>query len=232
MPRPTTGTSLARARSDTTTREIIEMAGGRDALEEALELTGANPQGAEPFDVLLSRMRDPSPQFTGQSLTQLAAGAGINRLQLFELIGRRDAALAVFLSRRKHLADVLDDIGEDAKTTIVKCRNCEGKGIVDGQMSAADRRDAEALAGSGIDLELQPPEEQDCDDCNGTGRLRKLGDAESRKMFLKVHGFDKGAGGGPSINSINVGVQVRNDGGGMNKPEPVTIKVERLLDGG
>ena len=215
---------LARPRSDLAMREVIDQAGGTEALEEALELTGANPLGDNPVDVMLSYLRDPA--FASYAPTTLAQKAGLSRLELFDLLGKRDVALAVFNSRCKHLAKVLDDIGEDSKTRIVKCRNCDGKGQV--ALEGADLSTARGLVESGIDIDLVQP----CPDCDGSGKLRKIGDAKSRDQFLKIHGFDKGAGGAPTINTLNVGVQVKNDNGGNgNKSEPITVRVEKLLEG-
>lgn len=227
MPRSTS--VVRRPRADMTTREIIEMAGGREALEEALELVGADPQGQHPVDALLARLRDPT--YADHSPTQLAASVGISRAQIHDLLGKRDVAIAVFMSRRKHLADVLDDIGEDAKTRIVTCRNCGGAGWTLGPLATdQDRKDAAALRLTGVDLEFDDALKADCDDCDGTGVLRKLGDPDSRKLFLKVHGFDKSAGGAPPIGNLQIGVQVNNPMQGKQS-EPITVKVERLLGG-
>lgn len=214
---------LARPRSDLAMREVINQAGGTEALEEACELAGADPLGDKPLDVLLSYLRDPA--FANHAPTTLAQKAGLSRLELFDLLGKRDVALAVFNSRRKHLAAVLDDIGEDSRTLIVRCRNCEGKGMV--ALSKDELATAQQLIESGIDIDLVQP----CPDCDGSGKLRKLGDGKSRDQFLKIHGFDKGGAAviSPTFN-VGVGVQVKN-GSDSNKPEPITVRVEKLLEG-
>lgn len=230
----TTPTSLipARARGDLVTREVLEMAGGREALEEALELVGADPHGTNPTDVMLSRLRDPA--FAGHSLTEMAKASGLTRIELYDLLGKRDTALAIFMSRRRHLHDVLEDIGEDAKSTVINCKGCGGSGEIPPSADAIRLQEAEIehLRSMNINIDPQPLEATVCEDCNGLGKLRKIGDADARKLFLKVHGLDKSGAGGPTINNLNVGVQVKNDNRSANQPEPVTVKVERYLDGG
>lgn len=220
-----------RGRNELATREVLEEAGGREALEEALELSGADPMGSNPIDSLLAKLRDTN--FATHSLTELARPCGLSRVDLFELLGKRDVALAVFMSRRKHFAAVLDDIGEDSLSRMVLCRTCNGEQTLQPEPDPADVRDANTLKLQGIEVEVTMPDPVSCPDCNGVGYLRKIGDAQARSLFMKLHGFDKGGAGSinPTFN-IGVGVQVRNDNSGKPQQEPINVKVERLLDGG
>jgi hypothetical protein len=233
MPKSTTTQlTTARGRDDLATRDVIETAGGLPALEEALELAGANPSGEDPIDILLSQLRDPA--FASRTPTELARQCGLSRLELHDLLGKRAVALAIFESRHKHLGRVIDDIGEDALSTVVNCKGCGGKGSIPLAYEQVKLIEAQAqeLRDAGIHVDDPNTGPVTCEDCNGIGKLRKIGDAEARKLFFKLHGFDRPA---PAVvNNVTTNTQINNNnhGRGLNGVEPVTVTVERILDGG
>lgn len=228
--RPVNASMLqTRGSKDLVFREILEA--HRDDLSDALELEASefaakcNPDddpGLSPAAVMLSMMQSGEPHFTQMSLTEMMKQAGLNKLDIMNLMRKKDLAYAMFLSSR-HLGQVLDDIGEDAKSTIISCKNCGG----DGKSPDAKAAVAE-LAHQGIEIDEENIEA--CEDCSGVGKLRKIGDPDSRKMFLEMHGIRKTGGGAGAGLNLNVGVQVNNQQ--KEEKAPVTLTVQKLLDGG
>jgi hypothetical protein len=236
----------ARPRQDFKTRDLLDNTVGRDSLEEALEFQSAiDGDEFAPAAVMLSRLRDPA--FGNESITKIMRDAGLMLPELLDMLRKRDIAIAMARSGQ-HIGDVLEDISIDAKSQTIVCRACGGEGTIitgDGTeellmieaQRARDLKEAAELRELGIDvpvptmdddIPLEPePTTAVCDDCNGIGHLRKIGDADARKLFLGVHGLGQKSGA-PAV-VVNNNTQINNNGG-KSAAESITSKVQKILD--
>jgi len=62
-----------------------------------------------------------------------------------------------------HLPDIMEDVAEDARTRVSMCRNCDGLGRMEDQ-----------------------PEFPLCPICDGSGKVRKIGDHRSRELVFEA----------------------------------------------
>jgi hypothetical protein len=232
-----------RARDDHSARRLLDEDVGRESLEEALEFhTFVDKDEFAPAAVMLSRLRDPA--FADQSITTIMRDSGLLLTDVLDMLRKRDVALAVASSGR-HMGDILNDIAIDAKSQVVTCRGCAGEGVIvvsDGaddyeqamEQYKKDLADAAELRATGISIDdpQPPPDELEpitevCEDCDGAGHLRKIGDSDARKLFLGVHGL--GQKSGPQT-AVTINTQVNNTNTGDKGPESVTSRVQKILD--
>jgi hypothetical protein len=83
--------------------------------------------------------------------------------------------------------DAVTDMGKDARTFVMKCLLCNGKGT-----KVMDRMEGERLS--------------PCPDCEGRGEIRLIGDPTSRKLILATAGLiDKAGKGFAQQININAG---------------------------
>lgn len=180
------------------------------------------------------------PENANDSVVDIMRECGIVLPELMAILRQRDIALAITGSS-KHVVDVLEDIAVDAKSRYVRCRECRGAGTVEPEEAEYDEPSEDdsiaraELAALGIALpepSTEPSAPIPCPDCEGTGWLRKIGDAESRKMFLEIHGLRRtGAGGaGNTLNlTMQQGVKVAPDQG-ATKIETITDRIQKIID--
>ena len=180
---------------------------GNDRISEALQFAAAGNEESQAH-ALWARMHD--PVFADLSPNRLMRESGLTIVDILTMIRNRDIALGLADSGR-HIAGILDDMGVESRSRMVPCEHC-----------SAERRDADLLRAQGVDIGSLP----ECQWCDGKGKLMIPGVQESRKIFLKAQGVLKdGSGAG---NVVNVGVQVNPE---KPKAEPITIRVQKILDG-
>lgn len=191
---------------------------GRDQLVEVL--TAITPEGdaglQTPQGRLLAYLGDHS--FDGFSLTRLARDAGLLLNEIVDLTCNYHIAMGRIAAAR-HVPQVLDDIGEDAKTRLVPCMKCGSTGKELGD--ELDPELLEILGDSAI-----PADAPDCGYCNGSGHLRQIGDSDSRKILLETLGLTNKRG---PVVAIQKNTQINNYGGGR-PPEDAAITVQKILD--
>ena len=194
----------------------LEASVPRVELEQAL---AASP--SERAQTLFAMLCDPA--FRKSSLPTLAAKVGLRYTDVLKLIRdyRMDQGL---LRMTDHLPAVMEDVAIDSKSSVVTCPSCEGLGEV---------------WKYGKDGEPLPDSNKLCVTCDGAGKLRKVGDADARKLMfepLKLTGqrgplvaaqFNVGTGGGGSIESeveaVESALSVRPDAA-LIDVVPVTAK--------
>lgn len=118
------------------------------------------------------------PRWRDLSLERQCAEAGVSAVELARMVS--DLALSTALiASSKHIADVVNGVGESAKPLIVTCDLCLGLRDGDGQpttIEVAHPRDAAAK------LKI------DCPKCGGIGRTRRDANPRAVETFLKLHG--------------------------------------------
>ena len=119
-----------------------------------------------------------------KSLPQLAKECGLSYAQVLQAItrGRLDQGM---LRMSAHVPQVMEDVAIDAKSRVVTCATCHGLGHVE-----TIKKDGEVI-------------DNVCDVCDGVGKLRKIGDADSRKLMFETLRLT-GRGNGPAV-QVNVG---------------------------
>jgi len=188
-------------------RDIFQALG--DArISEAL-LFAASGNEASPAYALWARMHD--QEFSKLSRNTLMRESGLNIADILAMVHNKDVALGIAESG-KHIAGILEDMGIESRSQIVSCEHCESARVAAGELGA-----------KGIDVGEIP----ECDWCGGSGRMMRPGNQDSRKLFLEVHGLRKQGGG----STVNVGVKVDTGKPQNGGPEPITAKVQRILDG-
>lgn len=83
----------------------------------------------------------------------------------------------VMMSR--HIPRVMEDLAIDSLSREKTCPMCEGKGV---KVYGSPRKDE--VSGETIE-----PLAENCKECKGTGQVRVLGDAASRKMVMEATGL-------------------------------------------
>src|SRR5215472_13271022 len=113
------------------------------------------------------------PSMSKFSLPTIARRCGVQYTQLLKLITqhRLDQGL---LAMSAHVPQVLEDVAVDAKSQMVPCPACEGKGqrVVATVTTTIDKKKVEEEHLSA------------CYACEGTGKLRKAGDSDARKLMF------------------------------------------------
>lgn len=237
----TTSTSTAvevkRSRMDRRTRELLEQHIGLEAIIEALEFAvataaegydypagGEQPKPANPkllvtpvmrYRALLERLTDEEMAPPKSIITQLMAECGVKVPELLSLLTPRNIALALVRTQHR-VVEVLDGLGEAAVPKDVACPHCN-RGV---------------LSSTGDEGQ---PMSIDCPHCNATGKVRVMGDLDAAKLFLAAQGVSTGSkpASGSAANIINVGAQaiVRNGRQSADEREPVTVRVQKIIDG-
>lgn len=212
----------AKASAIIESRRLLESDIGLDVVLQAVQMrVAAEPESPTPskLALLLEGMEDPDTGIHGlvrqSTITELMQASHVTFFDLLQLIAERQKAFSLAKSAR-HMDQVLEDIAEDAKSRTLRCRSCDGGWI---HPPADDNGDA--------------PAPVECDDCAGTGRIRKVGDLESRKLYFKAHGIgaDEALRNRPTTN-INVNAQAGVRIGEQKPPEPsVLTRVQTIIDG-
>lgn len=168
--------------------------------EELIAAMDSTPD--ERANQLMLRLLDPA--FRKHSLPKLAKDVGLTYPQVLHYITkyRLDQGL---LNMSAHVPKVMEDVAIDSKSRIVQCVTCRGTG----QVEDVDRKTGEVS------------EARQCDVCDGEGKLRKIGDADSRKLLfetLKLTGQR-----GPLV-------AIQNNANGVGTMEEDVASARRVLD--
>jgi hypothetical protein len=199
---PVTGIVKAVPRKSEPRKNVVfrrlEASVPRDEWAAAFEAASSD----ERVQNLLGRFLDPS--IGKRSLPQLAKEVGLTYPQVLKLITqyRLDQGL---LKMSAHVPKVLDDIGIDAQSTQVPCPTCQGEKV----LRTIDRKTGEVT------------DERACWCCDGTGKLRKVGDADSRKLMFETLQLTGRRGPLVAQQFINAGGQ---------SPEDALETVSQVLD--
>lgn len=134
-------------------------------------------------------------------LPELARRAGLQYSEVLRMItlGRLgDGALAM----SEHAPQVMEDVAIDAKSRIVECPTCGGSGEV-----------SSVVKGEKEDEEEEPSVETSvCGTCDGSGKLRKIGDIDARKLMFETLGLtNKGKGAMVNVNVNGAGLATVED---------------------
>lgn len=188
---PSTGELKMVPRKSPPRKDIVfrrlEQSVPREEWLQALETSGD-----ERANHLMMRMMDPA--FSKHSLPKLARDVGLTYPQVLKLITqhRLDQGL---LRMSAHVPQVLEDVAVDAQSTLVPCPACQGKKV----LREMDRKTGEVLS------------EKTCWSCDGKGKLRKIGDADSRKLMLDTLGLTGRKGPLIAQQFVNAGGQTVED---------------------
>jgi hypothetical protein len=116
---------------------------------------------------LLGRFLDPT--IGRRTLPQLCKEVGLTYPQVLKLITRHRLDQGI-LRMSAHVPQVLDDVGVDAKSKLVACPTCQGEKVI---------RTISPKTGCVVD-------EKQCWCCDGTGKMRKVGDVDARKLMFET----------------------------------------------
>lgn len=110
------------------------------------------------FKVLTSVLQD--KQYKSVSISNLCKASGVDTTELERawIDFNRQKGLVRMASQ---LPDVMEDVATDARSVVVKCRNCEGLGRLESQ-----------------------PDFPECPICDGKGTVRRIGDKHSRELLF------------------------------------------------
>ena len=125
------------------------------------------------FTRMAEEMLSPTIGGAARSLPYLAKQCGITYVELANAMVKRGLGDGL-IKLSTHVEGYLDDTGRASRTTRVACRECRGRGVK-------------------VYEEADGPET--CLDCNGTGKVDKLGDDLARKTMSETLGLT-GKGGG------------------------------------
>jgi hypothetical protein len=155
-------------------------------------LASCEASSDERAQALLARLLDPSCR--KHSLPQLAKEVGLTYPQVLKLVTnyRLDQGL---LRMSAHVPQVLEDVAIDSESKLIACPACQGSG----QLETVDRKTGEIT------------DTKACWSCDATGKLRKVGDADSRKLMLETLGLTGRRGPMIAQQFINAGGQSVED---------------------
>lgn len=177
----------------------LEASVPRAELTEALAAAGTSDEKAE---MLMMMLMDPA--FKRSSLPMLAKQCGLSYAAVLKIITNHRIDQGI-LKMSAHAPQVLEDIAIDAKSRLVPCPACKGVGTI---VKAKDKE------GGPIDVET-------CWSCEGEGKLRKVGDADARKLLMETMGLTGKKG--PLV------VQQFNNGSAPTMDEAVS-SVSEIID--
>ena len=155
------------------------------------ELVGALlTQPDQRYDTLMRMLCDPA--FKGRTLPTLAKECGLSYAQVLRCITTHHIDQGM-LTMSRHVPAIMEDTAVDAKSKTIRCPVCEGAGTIDKL-----NRKGEVVG------------DKPCLTCEGLGKLRKVGDIESRKLVYETMGLTN-KGKGPSVAiQVNSGAQVED----------------------
>lgn len=205
-------------RQDQKARAVLDTIGRVQLVEVLQSITPEGDEGLRtPSGRLLAYLEDHS--FDGSSITKLARDAGLLLHEIVDLTCNYHISMGRIQAAR-HVPQVLDDIGEDAKSRLVPCLKCGGSGKEGG---AIDDELLEILGDTDALLEEFP----DCEYCNGSGHLRQIGDSDSRKILLETMGIYNKKG--PAV-AIQKNTQINNNYAGGSPPEDAAFRIQKIID--
>lgn len=136
---------------------------------------------------LMERMLDPN--LGRASLPRLAADVGLTYAQALQIITKHRLGQGL-LRMSSHVPQVLEDVAVDSKSREVTCGACRGY-KVDGIAVVAvtetvdDPETKRKIVRQKLDDDARPMWER-CLVCDGVGTLRKVGDADARKLLFET----------------------------------------------
>jgi len=115
------------------------------------------------------------------------------------------------------LPNLAEDLIEDARSRVVGCERCGGKGLIRDECPMCGNQvlDCPHCGGKGVML--------DCPDCGATGRQRKPGDTDSRKMLLEMTGL--GGRRAPMV-QINQDFSTTGIGSSVDRLSKISFEVQ------
>lgn len=136
---------------------------------------------------LMERMLDPN--LGRASLPRLAADVGLTYAQALQIITKHRLGQGL-LRMSAHVPQVLEDVAVDSKSREVTCGSCRGYkvggiAVVAITESVHDPDTKRNVVVQKLDDEGRPMWER-CLTCDGTGTLRKVGDADARKLLFET----------------------------------------------
>jgi hypothetical protein len=157
---------------------------------------------AADFQAVLDKSSDPrashllgmllAPEYSHLSLPAMCEKAGLYYDEVLLMLTRGRVGDGIEKMSR-HAPKVFDDIGVDAESTMITCPECKGTSI--------------RTVGRGKNAE-----ELECWTCSGTGKLRKVGDVDARKLMMESLGLtNKNKGASIQVNVGNTGVRTVED---------------------
>ena len=176
----------------------LEASVPREQMATILETSG-DTRAAELCRLLLS----PEPLNRRCSLPELARRAGMSYADVLRAVTvyRVDEGL---LRMSAHVPEVLEDVAVDAKSKLVVCPECKGDGfrakeVIPAPDHSEDGDGEDGAQDSLHDSVVAVP----CFVCDGTGKLRKAGDTDARKLMFETLGLTNKSRG--SFVNVNVG---------------------------
>lgn len=137
--------------------------------EDLMRALASQPQGSPFRDLLAEMTTDPGPGIPPLLVTQCRK-VGVTMPMVLNLF--KDAKLTEGTIRmHAGLPDVMGDVAEDARSRMRMCSRCHGKGVV-----------------------LQDGKEEVCAHCEGTGKVRIVGDRHARDLMFESAGLTKKRG--------------------------------------
>lgn len=187
-----------------TTKGIMETKAERFKLAVDL-LTHPDPRVIE----LVNHLRD--PRFDSTSVVTICQKVGLQYPQLVKIF--KDVKMTQGLIRMyDHVPQVMEDVAIDAQSSLIPCRECEGVGHITLKEPVHDLDDPTKIASYDI-------REKECLNCEGVGKVRKMGDQDSRKMVFEAIGLVSKRG--PTVNIQN------NNGGGNDQMEDILAAMSK-----
>lgn len=242
-------TPLSPARKDAPSRRLFEELADDDIVNALMFAIGGGGDAGERARTLLCAIADPAMK--GKSPMAAMRDSGVILPEMIDWYNQYMVTVGVTLTARK-MVQAIEDIADDALTTIVPCRQCEERGYLlpPPTLAGAPPANSDAMdeflrnlakAESTPATDPPPPtigsdDEDDgasdsdwpdgailCTDCNGAGSLRRPGNEVARKMLLKLHGLD-GKAQGPLVAIQN------NYGGKGGSTTPEADRPETVSD--
>jgi len=167
----------------------------------------------ERFRVFLERLS--SPLCKRWSLATIAKTCEISLPEWAEFWQKATVQRAL-AKAQDALPNLADDLIEDARSRIVGCERCGGRGTLKAEcpVCANQVTDCPHCNGKGI--------VESCPDCDGTGKQRKPGDVDARRMLLDMTGL-----GGRKAPAVQINQTFSSGiGSAMDKMSKVTFDVE------
>lgn len=180
------------------------------------------------------------------SLATIAKQCGITLMEFMEFVAKGQNA-RILAKAQTATVEVIGDMAQDARTKDVVCGRCDGYGVLLDELRAMqDRANDERAKGKRV----QEPEARPCPNCQGTGKAKKVGDTDSRKLLLETAGVI-GKGKGPSIvlnqnfggnsmesavgklNSVSFDLEFGSEGGdvsGLKDNDVLNVQAEEVKD--
>lgn len=150
-------------------------------------------RGGPKFLALVNMMFDPVGR--RQSWPTMIRKSGLTYAEVIECV--RDSFMQEGILRQAvHVPQVLEDIAIDSKSTEQMCPGCEGIGHIEVESGGKENGKKPEMV------------EKVCLNCGGSGKIRVVGDLESRKLLFTHLGIQQQKG--PLVDARTVNVNHNN----------------------